>query len=66
MGGMTWESGLIPGRIRYVSVHHVHISSVTQKSSYPVGNEASLGIKQPACEPYHLLPSRTEVKNVLL
>lgn len=59
---MIWESGLIPGRISYVSVHHGHTSSLAEKSSYPVGNRASLGIKQPACEPDHSPPSHSEVK----
>jgi hypothetical protein len=44
MGWMTWESGLIPGSIKYVSAHYVDTSSVAQKSSYPIGIRASLGM----------------------
>ena len=59
---MPQDSGVIPGKIRYVTVHHVHTSTLAQKSSNPVGNRSSLGIKQPACEPDHSPPSHSEVK----
>jgi len=62
MGWMKWESWLIPGRIRYVSVHPVHTSSLAQKFSYPIGNRASLGTKQLASEPDLSPPSCAEVK----